>query len=201
MPKSFINANGVEVKRCSKCKQVKPVSKFSKNRSTSDGYKYACKACQAAYLEEYYKEHRGEIAAYSKEYYEVNRDEIVAQHKEYEQTAEGREVRRKVGRKYRQTAKGREAWRKAGSTRRALKLGATVGDVNEAAVYELSGHACIYCGATTNLSLDHIVPLARGGAHSEENLVVACRRCNSSKGGKPLVQWLQTQPTAVAWVV
>jgi len=165
MSKSFINANGVEVKRCTTCKQAKPVSEFYKDRSKPDGHTYDCKACR-------------------KVYYEVNRDVRLAYQKEYEQTAKGREVRRKVG-----------------SKRRTLKLGAIVGDVNGAAVYERSGHVCIYCGATTDLTLDHIVPLVRGGAHSEENLVVACRRCNSSKSDKPLVQWLQTQPKAVAWIV
>jgi len=83
----------------------------------------------------------------------------------------------------------------------ARKLNAAVEPVDEQAVYELSGRMCIYCGVTENLELDHVVPLSRGGVHSEDNLVVACRGCNTSKGAKPLREWLETQPRAITWVV
>jgi len=84
--------------------------------------------------------------------------------------------------------------------RRARKLNATIEPVDEAAIYERDGYACIYCGATEDLTLDHVIALAKGGAHSEDNLVIACRPCNCSKGAKPLLDWLQTQPRAHAWV-
>ena len=38
---------------------------------------------------------------------------------------------------------------------------------------------CWYCGGTERLSADHIVPLDRGGTDSGENLIWACRSCNS----------------------
>ena len=50
--------------------------------------------------------------------------------------------------------------------------------------------ACCYCGATEELCLDHLVPKARGGAGLANNLVWACRGCNSSKGGRDLLQWM-----------
>ncbi len=47
--------------------------------------------------------------------------------------------------------------------------------------------SCQYCGLKTrDLTLDHIVPRHRGGRHSWENLVSACRSCNHRKGGKSL---------------
>lgn len=47
--------------------------------------------------------------------------------------------------------------------------------------------SCQYCGLKTrDLTLDHIVPRHRGGQHSWENLVSACRSCNHRKGGKSL---------------
>jgi hypothetical protein len=33
-------------KRCSRCKKTKPLSGFSKNRTTKDGYQTECTACQ-----------------------------------------------------------------------------------------------------------------------------------------------------------
>jgi 5-methylcytosine-specific restriction endonuclease McrA len=48
-------------------------------------------------------------------------------------------------------------------------------------------YSCQYCGKETHdLTLDHIVPRHRGGAHSWDNLVAACKSCNHRKGGKLL---------------
>jgi len=76
--------------------------------------------------------------------------------------------------------------------RRARKLGATIAPFDESQVYERDGLQCVYCGSTDDLTLDHIVPLAGGGAHSIDNLTVACQSCNGSKGVKSLVTWLAT---------
>lgn len=44
---------------------------------------------------------------------------------------------------------------------------------------------CQYCGERTrDLTIDHIIPRSKGGVHSWENLVSACRSCNHRKGGK-----------------
>jgi hypothetical protein len=48
---------------------------------------------------------------------------------------------------------------------------------------------CIYCGSTENLSLDHIIPLSKGGPDIISNQVFACRSCNSSKGNKDIFYW------------
>lgn len=48
------------------------------------------------------------------------------------------------------------------------------------------GNKCVYCSAADDLTLDHVVPLSRGGSNTAENLVTACRSCNSSKGAKVL---------------
>ena len=47
------------------------------------------------------------------------------------------------------------------------------------------GQRCVYCAAHLDqhtATLDHVVPLARGGAHDPGNLVVACGPCNRLKG-------------------
>ena len=58
------------------------------------------------------------------------------------------------------------------------------------AIYLRDGCACAYCGASveqgTQLSLDHIVPHAKGGGNGEGNLVTCCSRCNSSRGKRSL---------------
>ena len=44
--------------------------------------------------------------------------------------------------------------------------------------------ACAVCGATSDLTVDHVVPKATGGNDDRDNLRTLCRRCNSSKGGR-----------------
>ncbi|MBI4199271.1 MAG: HNH endonuclease [Chloroflexi bacterium] len=49
---------------------------------------------------------------------------------------------------------------------------------------------CVYCGSTTDLTTDHLVPTSRGGDDSADNLVLACRSCNVSRGNKGVFEWL-----------
>lgn len=52
-------------------------------------------------------------------------------------------------------------------------------------VFVRDRYTCQYCGTSHNdLTLDHVVPRSRGGPHTWENLVTACRSCNHRKGGK-----------------
>jgi 5-methylcytosine-specific restriction endonuclease McrA len=48
------------------------------------------------------------------------------------------------------------------------------------AVFARDGWACQYCGSAAE-NVDHVIPRSRGGPHSWENVVAACRRCNSKK--------------------
>lgn len=41
---------------------------------------------------------------------------------------------------------------------------------------------CVDCGTFTDLTLDHIKPLSKGGTNDPANLAVRCRPCNSAKG-------------------
>jgi len=47
---------------------------------------------------------------------------------------------------------------------------------------------CQYCGAKGDLTFDHVVPRARGGVTSWENVVAACAGCNLTKGARSLRQ-------------
>jgi hypothetical protein len=49
---------------------------------------------------------------------------------------------------------------------------------------------CCYCGSPAHLTLDHLIPQFKGGKHSADNLVVACRSCNSSKKALDLMEWM-----------
>lgn len=52
-------------------------------------------------------------------------------------------------------------------------------------VFATDNHECVYCGATTELVLDHIVPHSHGGKPIPDNLLTSCRTCNGYRGTGP----------------
>lgn len=53
----------------------------------------------------------------------------------------------------------------------------------------ISRDPCVYCG-NPGQSVDHVVPVAFGGTSEWHNLAPACRKCNSTKGSKSLLEFL-----------
>lgn len=51
-------------------------------------------------------------------------------------------------------------------------------------IYKRDNYKCQYCGATENLTIDHIVPTSRGGQDLWENMISCCNKCNVKKGNK-----------------
>lgn len=74
-----------------------------------------------------------------------------------------------------------------------------------ARLIERDGMLCHYCGQELSwdnssyrpdgLSVDHIIPLKKGGSSRMENLVLACRRCNGKKSTKDYDEFILTIQT------
>ena len=54
--------------------------------------------------------------------------------------------------------------------------------ITRRAVFARDDWTCQYCGARSNLTVDHVVPRSKGGASSWENIVASCAPCNLRKG-------------------
>ncbi|MCY4587372.1 MAG: DNA methyltransferase [Bryobacterales bacterium] len=68
--------------------------------------------------------------------------------------------------------------------------------VHKDALYGKQGGDCYGCGEhflKLNLTVDHIVPLSKGGTDHVENLWLLCQACNSSKGNRSQVEFLKTR--------
>jgi len=58
---------------------------------------------------------------------------------------------------------------------------------SRANIYARDEHVCQYCGelsSTSELTFDHVVPVAQGGRKDWENIVTCCITCNRKKGGR-----------------
>lgn len=66
------------------------------------------------------------------------------------------------------------------------------------------GMKCVYCDSPAT-TVDHVLPLVRGGTNSEGNLAPCCRRCNGSKAGLTVIEWrsrkrLRRMTSALPWL-
>ena len=55
------------------------------------------------------------------------------------------------------------------------------------------GYECAHCGSQDNLTIDHIVPKAKGGPEFTKNLLCACHDCNQDKAYSPMEDWYLSQ--------
>src|SRR3989304_10285713 len=72
------------------------------------------------------------------------------------------------------------------AARRAVRLGAgTAEPISRMAIYQRDEGRCHICGrkvSSKKFHLDHLVPLSKGGTHTENNVAVAHPRCNMRRG-------------------
>lgn len=63
------------------------------------------------------------------------------------------------------------------------------------AVVARDGNTCVWCGRSFSPlvppTTEHVVPRLKGGPSWLENEVAACRRCNSERGHRSPVEWLE----------
>lgn len=120
----------------------------------------------------WYEKRREKILAYAKAYRENNRDKINAWRKANLHKLADREQRR--------NARKRNAPR--------------IEKIDRQAIIERDKWTCYLCMqicTPKNVTLDHVVPLFRGGSHVADNLRVACRSCNCRKGTRLLHDFLK----------
>jgi 5-methylcytosine-specific restriction endonuclease McrA len=69
--------------------------------------------------------------------------------------------------------------------------------ITRRAVFARDDSTCQYCGARSNLTVDHVVPRSKGGSSTWDNIVASCAPCNRRKGNsepRQVGMRLQKQP-------
>lgn len=189
------------MRNCTKCKEIKNDSDFNKGRTE-------CRSCQSAYAASYYKDNQEKFRNKTREYYKANIDKvrvkraaIYAQNKEKEK-AKVNEYRLANPEKVKATL---IAWRASNphiarihhQNRRARKIasGGSLSPRIAEKLLKLQCGKCACCGerVSKDYHLDHIIPLAIGGAHSDENIQILCKRCNLQKHAKHPIDFMQSR--------
>ncbi len=196
-----------ELKVCSGCGDEKDYSCFSKNSRSKTGLQSKCKDCNREYrnqnrkrnleygkkwreanpdyMEQYHASRYDQELQWRKQYYKENAETIKEYNRKYRM--ENSEYYREYNRKYARENVDRVALNKL--KRRAKKLDNGIFLILQKEISAIRRSPCAMCGTGDNISIDHIIPIARGGRHCVGNLQPLCQSCNSSKGTKLMVEW------------
>jgi 5-methylcytosine-specific restriction endonuclease McrA len=117
------------------------------------------------------------------------RDYANSTHRDY-----ARKYRERTGKNVYDQYRAPGARKRDAARRRARLMDAFVEDVDPIRVFEADGYRCYGCnlkcikGAPNNHplqpTLDHVIPLSKGGTHEYANIRTMCRQCNVRKGDR-----------------
>lgn len=147
-------------KTCSRCKQIKPLTGFYKNRTTKDGYAYECKKCKDSRPNTYWKTEKARAA--DRERY-----------KRRTGTPEGKAALLEANRRYKQSERGKlAAWARHITKNYSIDAEAYFEMLNK------QGCGCAICGtkpAERRMHVDH--------SHSTKAVRgILCSKCNQAIG-------------------
>jgi 5-methylcytosine-specific restriction endonuclease McrA len=76
------------------------------------------------------------------------------------------------------------------AARRARQKSVSIEPVSFKRIFDRDGmrcHLCLGLVSSSDVSLDHLIPVVRGGAFAEWNLMTAHLSCNQRRGTKPVL--------------
>lgn len=171
------------LKKCSRCHTYRPYKQFYTNLYGADATSSWCQLCVHAHYEANIETMTERNEIYRKE----NREKLLEYSRWYEFNIRG---------------DSREHYRET------LDAG---DDITRAFLFDRDGYLCYYCKCPLVRSvsgdqrvtdsyahIEHKIPLSRGGTHTFDNVVLACRKCNLSKGAKTdweFIEWVRKKGT------
>ena len=162
----------METKICSKCKRELSSEMFGKYKRTRDGLNYICRDC-VKQLNDDNKDKRKE---YAKKHYREHKDEVLTAQTKYRKAHLGKFV------EYTHLRREREKL-----------LGNTYSSKTWEYTKQYFNNRCCYCGKELPLERDHLIAVINGGPTQGNNIVPACKSCNSSKGVSSFWDWFPKQ--------
>jgi 5-methylcytosine-specific restriction endonuclease McrA len=168
---------------CSGCYERQPLEVFDKDPGGTLGRKSRCKACRSAQMRALYASNREEKLASVREYRNANRDV----------------VRESDSRRYARHREKRIALATESAHLRRSRILQKSNDrgISRHSLRKRHGDNCCYCGRSMSFragtrgvynpglaTIEHIVPISKGGSHTWGNVTLACWECNIRRGNR-----------------
>lgn len=180
----------MENQKCSVCQKLKTFDNFHKNKNRKNGLSVTCKTCSIQRTRRWEKENKDKVNEKSRKKY----------HKNLEKSRKDRRIR--VRKWYSNNSKksiaATKSWnmrnphskRISEQKRRSAKISRGVFKISKKEILKIISSPCVACGSYDKITMDHIVPLSRGGKHSIGNLQPLCFSCNASKNNRVMTEWI-----------
>ncbi len=165
-------------KTCSVCEKTFPASGFYRHKGGAFGLAARCRKCTNIAGAEFQRKNKEQTLERIRRWIERNperRREIAR-----EWNSRNKHLRPKRDRSGDLSLKIR---------RKILKAQPKISPVTLKRIFESTNGKCSYCGIAAKLTLDHMIPLSKGGLHNAKNLSPVCQPCNSSKRNKTLEEY------------
>lgn len=172
------------MKYCPRCDSTKPLDAFNKNKNRYDGYQGYCRPCQNSRNVEWQIDNRDRYLALKKARYYNNKEKHNEGVRRWQKANPD-----KMAKIYARYARSHKEKVNSKVNRRRVLIESNRLFVLDKEVKKLYSSNCIHCGTTKNITMDHLIPVSRGGRHSIGNLVPMCRSCNSKKGKRLYAEW------------
>ena len=190
------------MKRCCTCGEVKETSMFNKDRSADDGFQHRCRACQstihrdkriaAGLIVRGPKQTPEQRLALARDYNRLTNRSTIRRQDNYDAVLASERASRQRNKEKNRPAKN------ARQSARNRALADRTFTILPKELRRLYAQPCAECGAKDRQSLDHRIPLSRGGRHSIGNLMTLCQPCNASKHARFLTEWRRAKTPLAA---
>ena len=191
------------MKRCTKCGEIKHISRFHKDKNGKYKTRPDCKECSRKYQKEYNKNNKEKISKRKKIWYEENKDDILKCSKErYEKNKDSiLEKQKEYNKKW---AKNNPEKIFNKSNKRRNKEENQGNGITKEQWYEMMNFfdwKCAYSGekmesnnTTNGRTIDHIIALDNKGENEPWNCIPMKKGYNTSKHTKDMLEWYLEQP-------
>lgn len=192
--------NSLTQKRCKGCGEVKDFSEFHKHKNRKDNLNDICKKCNSEKVLKWQKNNPEKVGIKSKKWATAHKEQryvagVKWRNSNYEKMKQlikawadsHREKRRASVKKWQDSHPEQRALNQRNREIKKLNVGGTITIKDLAWLKDKYGDRCLCCGASgVKLTLDHVVPISKGGENSINNAQLLCGSCNSKKGTKTI---------------
>lgn len=168
---------------CAGCRRTLALTEFDRDPAGSLGRRSRCKECRSAHMKAYYAKDPERF----REYERTRRRELTEH------------MRALDAERYERHREKRIALASEHAHTRRIRMQDAPMDrwISRASLRRRDGEACCYCGVQMTFraprkgeylpmlaTIEHIVPVSKGGTHTWDNVTLACWRCNIARGNR-----------------